>query len=207
MVSGEVIVKKPFNIKKLILVLVGIIVIGLVLGLVFYIGMILGGIGTPKQANIEYVNPLTQVIQDLKEKGVEVNETQVIEKAEMEFDYTYINYVLFAMSAWKLHNPPLSSETPKIKVIVDDEIYYSEVIDTEMNTYLEEFEGEEDLVITMSKNEVIQAMLAEDMAEFMKQSVASGETQMELVAGSLTLASKGYLQMYKDITGEELEDS
>ena len=204
MVTGEVVVKKPFNIKRLVLVLVGIIVIGLVLGLVFFIGMAFGGFGTPKQATTEYENPIIQVIQDLEQQGVEVNETQVIEKAEIEFDYNYINYVLFAMSAWKLHNPPLSSETPKIMVVVGEETYYSEVINTEISTYLEEV-GEEDIVVTISKQEVIQAMLAEDMAEFMKQSVANRETQMELVAGSLTLASKGYLQMYKDITGEDFE--
>jgi hypothetical protein len=48
--------------------------------------------------------------------------------------------------------------------------------------------------------------LAEDMTVFMKDSVSKGRTEIELLAGKFTLASKGYLQMYKDITGEDLED-
>ena len=206
MVTDLVVVRKPFNYKKLIIILISILVIALVLGAVFFVGVAFGGFLSPKQASMEYENPLLQIIVGLEEQGISVNETEIIEQAEIEFDYNYINYVLYAMSAWKLHNPPFSGDTPKLKVIVDDEIYYSEVVDTEINTYLDDI-GEEDVEIIISKGEVIQAMLAEDMSVYMKESVAEGETKIDLIAGSLTLASKGYLQMYKDITGEELEIS
>ena len=37
----------------------------------------------------------------------------------------------------------------------------------------------------------------------MKKSVMEGRTQIEVVAGKVELFSKGYLGLYKDLTGEE----
>lgn len=52
----------------------------------------------------------------------------------MQFNESYIGYLVFAIGGWKLHNPPLSDDTPKIKVIVDEEVYVSEIINGEIKT-------------------------------------------------------------------------
>ena len=61
----------------------------------------------------------------------------------------------------------------------------------------------EDLRVIISKEEAVQAILAEDVEQFMKQSVDEGRTVLELVAGKVELFSKGYLDMYNALTGEE----
>ena len=212
MVTGEVIVKKPFNYKRLFLSLLGI---GLFLGVV-YLVFLLGAIFSPYSGPIDfnYENPVVSLIEELKLEGVVINEGEdisetvqekIIERAELEFDKDYINYVLYAMSAYELHNPPLSDSKPKIRVLVDEENYYSIVEEGNVSTFLEEVENP-DMGIKISKREVIEAMLVEDMTLFMKESVFNGRTEIELIANKFTLASKGYLQMYNDITGEDLDD-
>jgi hypothetical protein len=214
MVSGDVVVRKGFNYKKLFLWVFGIVLLLVIIYGIFLLGAIFGT--STIGSNITYVNPVLGVLANVQASlENQLNEMQTIEnlseevieeviiQAELEFDQDYINYVLHAMSAWKLHNPPLSSNKPKIRVIVDEEIYNSEVDDGVISTFVGDIE-DPDIAIITTKREVIQAMLVEDMTEFMKLSVAEGRTTIEMLAGQLELASKGYLQMYEDVTGESL---
>ena len=207
MVSDRVSVKRRWSPKRLILIVIGIIFVVGVLYTFFFLGAVFG-FKLPFSPEVKeefiYVNPLVEILEGYEQQGIEINETAIINQAELEFDQDYINYVLFAMSAWKLHNPPFSSEKPIIRVVLDqEETYFSEVIDGQILTYGGDTENP-DIVITTTKRETIQAMLAEDMAGFMKESVAQGRTGIEMLASTIKLASKGYLQMYEDITGEKL---
>jgi len=60
-----------------------------------------------------------------------------------------------------------------------------------------------DLIIILSKEEAVRALLSQDIKQFLKDSVNNGDTKLEIVAGKVELASKGYLAMYKEITGKE----
>lgn len=201
MVNEVVSIKRPFNWPGFFLVFGGGIVILLVLYFVFFLGSVFGNnysIGSTVE------NPLVELLSRYEQQGINMSNYEVVEQAEKEFDLEYINYVLYSMSAYKLHNPPFSGETPKIMVILDGaDIYYSEVIDSEIYTYKESV-GESDISVISNKKEIINAMFAEKMSDFMSNSVRDGKTTIELIAGNIKLASKGYLQMYGDITGESL---
>jgi len=204
MVIDEISIKKSFSFKKLFLFFLAVVLISGIIYLSFLLGAIFGK--GPTETSFSYENPVVELMEKYATAGIEINETEIIKQAELEFDKNYINYVLFAMSAWKLHNSPLSRDTPKIKIVLDnsnDEIYYSEVIGSEIKTDSLNI-GEPDVIISTSKQEIIEAMLAEDMIQFMKTSVMEGGTNMEMMASQFTLASKGYLQMYEDVTGESL---
>lgn len=143
-------------------------------------------------------NPKTEIEKPIK------NLSQ--EEAFLQFNESYIGYLVFAIGGWKLHNPPLSDDTPKIKVIVDEEVYVSEIINGEIKTEKKEIE-EEDIIIRTTKQEIINSILAGDMKTYIKQSVQEGKTSFELKASYTTLFSKGYLNIYKEITGKSFTGS
>ena len=128
------------------------------------------------------------------------------EEAILQFSEEYINYLVFAIGGWKLHNPPLSDDTPKIKVIVDEEIYFSEIVNGEIKTERKEIE-DEDIIIRATKQEIVNAIKSLDMENYIKQSVEDGKTSLELRASYTTLFSKGYLNLYKDVTGKSFTGS
>jgi len=201
MVNDIVSIKKPFNYKKLFLSLFGIIFVLAILVIIFFLGSIFGD---EPDINITFKNPVSEVMDRLEQQSINISKDEIIEQAELEFNSEYITYALYAMSAYKLHNPLFSSDTPKINVVLDGtDNYYSEVVDGKITTFQESV-GENDINIISTKKEIINAMLADDISEFMSDSVRNGGTGIEMVGGNLKLASKGYLQMYEDITGESL---
>ncbi len=131
------------------------------------------------------------------------------EEAILQFNEKYIDYLVFAIGGWKLHNPPLSDKTPKIKVIVDNEVFVSEILNGEIKTEKNsEKEAEnEDMIIRTTKEEIVNMIKSEDMKTYIKQSVQQGKTSMELKASYTTLFSKGYLNIYQDATGKSFTGS
>lgn len=133
-------------------------------------------------------------------------EGMAFQQAMAGFNEDYVNYVVFAIGGWKLHNPPLSSEIPKIKLIVDEEVYISEIKKGKVTT--EKREGEnEDIIITTTKNEIVNAILSENTKEYIKNSVEQGKTNLELRASYTNLFSKGYLGLYEEMTGKSFTGS
>jgi hypothetical protein len=132
-----------------------------------------------------------------------INRNTTFQKALVDFNKDYVNYVVFAIGGWKLHNPPLSKNTPKIKIIADNEIYKSEIKDKEIFTSKTDFDNE-DIVIETTKEEITKAILSLDIKNYMQESIHQGKTNLELKAGYTKLFSKGYLDLYKDITGESI---
>jgi len=113
-----------------------------------------------------------------------------------------INLVLYNIKAYELHNIPLSRNTPKIEFVLGDEIYSTEVIDNKPVTRKSSIEGV-DLRIMMNKEEFIRILNSADLKKDLQESVASGKTKIEMVAGKTELFFKGYLSIYKEITGKD----
>lgn len=181
--------KKQKTKKKLWPFVLGIVFLVLVLaGMFFY--FVTASPNKPR-AGTEVQNP----IKDL-----------TIEQAILQFNGEYIRYLVFAIGGWKLHNPPLSDETPKIKVIVDNEVFISEIVNGEIKTEKKETDSE-DMIIRTTKQEIVNSIKSLDMEDYIKQSVQEGKTTLELRASYTTLFSKGYLNIYQDITGKSFTGS
>ena len=118
----------------------------------------------------------------------------------------HLSYILAEIGFYQTHNPPLSSETPKINIKADDDWYSSEVGKGQIHTKKDAFENP-DLIIYTSSEEILQAINSEQVEEYMKNSVAQGTTTLELKANYATLFSKGYLPLYKELTGESFTGS
>jgi hypothetical protein len=128
------------------------------------------------------------------------------EEAALQINEESIKYLVFSLGGWKLHNPPLSDETPKIKVVVDDEVYFSEIVNGEISAEKKEIDNE-DITIKTTKKELAGAIKSLSIKDYIKNSVQEGKTTLELKASYTTLFSKGYLSIYKDITGKSFTGS
>lgn len=118
----------------------------------------------------------------------------------------HINYVLTEMEFYNLHNIPLSSETPKINLKIDDDWYSSEVKEGKITTKIGEITNP-DLIIYTSSKEILDSIISTKTNEYMKESVSNGNTKIELNSGYTELFSKGYLSLYKELTGKSLTGS
>jgi len=132
----------------------------------------------------------------------QIDKEAVIEQAVIEFNADYINYLLVALGVGNLHKSLLGYGNPIVEFKMDQDYWNSEVDSGALRTQQGQA-SDPDLRISMSKTEAVEALLSSDMEAFMKQSVTNGNTQIEMIAGKVELGSKGYLSMYKDITGEE----
>jgi len=204
MVNEKVNVRdKKRGLKKFLKIFVIIFISGIVIFAFYYtIGGIFFGKGGQK---IVLENPLKDIVLKYAEAGVlsEEQTQQVIEEAVLEFNGDYINYLLVALGIHNLHSA-LGFGNPKIEMDLGGEIWGSEIIKGVQNTDRSAIEGE-DIKIRLSKEEAVKAILSSDVEQFMKDSVGSGNTQIELVAGKVELFGKGYLNLYKELTGDELE--
>jgi len=111
-----------------------------------------------------------------------------------------INLLLYSMEAYKLSNPPLSKNTPKIEIVVGDEVFGSEIINHVIKTKKAGIENP-DLRIIIPREEFIDMLNSPDLILYLKESVRNGKIQIEILAGKFELASKGYLSLYSKISG------
>jgi len=126
---------------------------------------------------------------------------ETLENALGNFDISYVDYLVSEFGGWKLHNPPLSSDTPKIKIIVDGEVFVSEVINGEIITEKRDIENP-DIILTITKEDISKAVVSSNLMESLRKSIDEGNSNIELKASYTKLFSKGYLNIYKDVTGE-----
>jgi flagellar basal body-associated protein FliL len=119
---------------------------------------------------------------------------------------THVKYLLNEMGAWQLHNIPLSYEKPGIEVVVDDQTFYAEVDKGVIEVSKESLDNV-DLKISVGAEELIKVLASDDIKTSIKDSVSAGRIQLELVAGYTKLFSKGYLGLYKDVTGKSFTGS
>lgn len=133
--------------------------------------------------------------------AVEVVLRSVGEKVEVQADH--ITYLLNELGAYQLHNPPLSRETPKIEVVLGDRVFGAEVVSGVVSTK-EKAITDPDIRITASEDIVIEAIRSQDVKTYLRKSVAQGETRVEQLGSYSKLFSKGYLNLYNDLTGQSM---
>lgn len=198
MVNEKILIRNKYKfVKKVGIVLAVIIVIGLILGAMFIFGFFSG-----EKIQVVLENPLKGIVFANTNEAGQVDEEAVIEQAIIKFDEEFMDYILIALGVGVLHKSPLF-ENPLIEFKLGDEIWSSEIIDGVPNSKKEDIDNE-DLRISIQKKEAVKALLSEDIEQFMKDSVASDNTQIEIVAGKAELFSKGYLDMYEKLIGEEV---
>jgi len=185
--------------KKIIKVLIIIFSVVLILLIVFAAGFFM------KKPKIEVYleNPIAGIVLKYTDELGYTNKEAVIEEAVIEFNKDYINYILVALGTGYLHKSPLF-ENPLIEFNLDEEVWNSEIKQGMPDSKKGQID-DEDLRISISKEEAVEALLANNIEEFMKESVNNRNTKIELVAGKAELFSKGYLNMYKELTGEEIK--
>jgi hypothetical protein len=206
MVNEELSIKNKWKgPKKTIKRMVIIFSIALILLLAFGAGYMLKELKPSENTNnmnsaqtvIE--NPLKNIVfSNMNNNTGEVNKEKVMKQATQEFNADYINYILAALGISYLHKSPLG-ENPKIKFVLEEDIWSSEITNGKSQTVKKEI-NDEDLRISLSKEEAVESMLSKDIEAFMKNSVAKKRTNIEMVAGKTELFTKGYLDMYNHLS-------
>jgi hypothetical protein len=169
--------------KKVLKVLIIIFSIILILLIVFAAGFL---IKKPK-IEIYLENPIARIaLKYTNEAGI-TDKNAVIEEGIIEFNEDYINYILVAIGTGYLHKSPLF-ENPLIEFDLGGDIWNSEIKEGMPNSKKGQI-NDEDLKISISKEEAIEALLSSNIEEFMKDSVKNGNTNIELVAGKAELFS------------------
>lgn len=185
--------------KKVLRVLIIIFSIVFILLVAFAAGFL---IKKPK-IEIYLENPIAGIVLKYTNEAGYTDKAEVIKEGVMEFNKDYINYILVALGVGYLHKSPLF-ENPLIEFDLAGDVWNSEIKKGMPDSRKGQIE-DEDLRISISKEEAVEALLASNIEEFMKQSVANGNTKIEMIAGKTELFSKGYLDMYQELTEEDIE--
>jgi len=201
MVSQAVKIKDKKRGLKRFLKISGISLIMLILGFTIY--YTINNIFHENE-KIILENPLKDIVLKYSQQGIlnEDNYNKVVDEAVLNFNEDYINYILVGLGINNLHKSP-TFENPLIELVLED-TWNSEIKKGVPYTEKGEIDNE-DIRVVISKQEAVNALLSEDIEEFMKNSVVNGNTRIEMIANKAELYSKGYLTMYNEITGEELE--
>lgn len=137
-----------------------------------------------------------------KYRGRDSGKVLSFEEAMAQFDESFVRQVLISVEAYDLHSPPFSSDTPKILFYIDDEAYHAEISDGEI-TVARGMITDQDIIFWTSKEEAVRMIVNR---EYIDDSFLEGHSRIELSAGKLELASKGYLSLYQELTGKDLSD-
>jgi len=181
---------KKWLIVLLIVLIVLIIIVGAVYVLFFKKNVNRGG-GT----FIE--NPMKQIVIRNTDSHGQVNINSVVSEGIKEFNANYINYILLALGVGDLQKSVIFGN-PIVELSLDSQVWSSEIKDNTLYTGLGGNDNK-DLRVTMSKEEAVKSLLSSDIKQFMKDSVANGNTQIEMIAGKPELLAKGYLGMYQKL--------
>jgi hypothetical protein len=122
------------------------------------------------------------------------------EQAISEFNENFVFYLLYDMKAYNLHNPPLSSDYPRIEINVGGEIFSASVKGGEI--FVSDVQIlDKDIVIRTTKEEAVKMMRDEN---YVSQSFNDGKSSIELAASKTSLFAKGYLNFYNGIIGKSI---
>jgi len=200
MVNEKILIRDRWRgarkISKVLIVLIFIVII--------LIGVFLVGFFIKPKIRIVLENPLKNIVFANTNEAGEVNYAAVLSQGVIEFNADYINFILFALGANNLHKSYVGYGNPVIEFVLEDESWNAELDKGRLKTQIGMIE-KKDLRISILKEEAVKALLSSDIKQFMKDSVANGNTQIEMIAGNVELGSKGYLSMYKELTGKEIE--
>lgn len=125
---------------------------------------------------------------------------KTVEQAVLSFNESFIYYVLVQIKAYNLHNPPLSGEKPLIEFYVGQDVYNA-IVDGGAIVVSRGQAGSPDIRIKTTREEAVKMT---QNKEYIQESFSSGRSSFEQVAGAVTLASKGYVGLYKELTGKSI---
>jgi len=159
---------------------------GAVIGLIIFAGIFVSYFGEKNMVGRTIVleNPVTGLS---------------IEEAVLQFDENYLTYLLYSLDVQKLHNPPFSSNTPKIEIYVGEEVYGAQVFKGRI-FLAGGFLDEKDIIIRTSSAEVVKMLRNRN---YVADSFNSGGSSVELISGKVTLMAKGYFELYNKFTGKK----
>mgnify|MGYP001602201403 CR=1 FL=1 len=123
------------------------------------------------------------------------------EDAVNAFNESFVLYLLASIGAGNLHNAPFSSAFPTLEIVVSD-VHYNAVVEDGRIKVDRGDVPDEDIRIISSAGEAVKMMRDKN---FIENSFRSGASQIELVAGKAELFAKGYLQIYRELTGKDAE--
>ncbi len=106
-----------------------------------------------------------------------------------------LGYALVKLEVYNLHNIPFTSQTPKIEVEIDENVYSVEVSDGDIQISRDEV-SKEDITIKTTQEEIIKMMGDES---YVQESFSSGNSNVELDANKFILFSKGYSNLYNGL--------
>ena len=200
MVNEKVLIKDKYRQLKKFLFISGIfLVIIIILAGVYFFGWFSGS-----GDKIILENPLKNIVLSNTNAQGQVDYDAVVSEGVINFNVDYINYIMAALGIGKLHKSLMGYGNPVIEMNLNDEVWNSELKDGGLYS-LQGDSDDEDLRVIMTKEEAVKALLSSDIAGFMKNSVTEGNTKIEMIAGKIELGSKGYLEMYSELTGESVE--
>ena len=122
------------------------------------------------------------------------------EQAVTAFDEGFVFYLLYNIKAYDLHNPPLSSDNPRIVVDVGDEVFSATVKKGIIDVSRERI-AKEDIIIKTTKEEAVKMIRDKS---YITKSFNDGKSEIKLVADKMTLFAKGYLNLYSELTGKSV---
>ncbi len=125
------------------------------------------------------------------------------EQAVLQFDESFVYYFLVNIEAYNLHNPPLSSNKPKVVMFVGDEVYNAVVTRGVIEVSRGDL-SEKDMIFRTTTLEAVK-MIRDD--GYIAESFQSGRSGIELVEEKATLFAKGYLKIYTKLTGQSITGS
>ncbi|MDH3353043.1 MAG: hypothetical protein OEL87_01205, partial [Nanoarchaeota archaeon] len=103
-------------------------------------------------------------------------------------------YLLEEIGAWQLHKNPLTLENPIINFKIENMSFYSEIGDKIKTN--DGLNNAADLEFIINKEDLINALLADNPENIFKESVNTGRTEIKLLVGEGELFAKGYLSLY-----------
>ena len=208
--------KRVMNVPAMVLLTIGGIVLILIFSF-FYLsvnGKNYTSIYTQKLQSGEIKNPITEFQLMFSESSseeipagsqvitlpTEDGEKRIIIQADLgDFDVSSIqkelvNYLSIVLKLYNLHEIPFTSITPKVQVEIDENIYYAEI--SEGNIIIKEGKAENpEITIKTTNEEVFKIIENKDYAQ---ESIASGNTNIEVTKDYFVLFSKGYLKLYNE---------
>ena len=122
------------------------------------------------------------------------------EQAVLDFNESFVFYLLYSIKAYNLHNPPLSSDYPKIEMDVGGEVFGA-TVKKGIISVSENLIFDKDVIIRTTKEEAVKMMRDKN---YVTQSFNDEKSEIELVADKTTLFAKGYLNMYTELTGKSI---
>lgn len=111
-----------------------------------------------------------------------------------------ISYLLYIIGANKLHNPPFSSDTPKINIFIENDRFNSEVNSGEIITLKGQIENE-DIQLVSNYETIIKILSSKNPKYEIKLAVQDGNFEIKALKENIVLASKGYLSLYQEFSG------